>query len=53
MVASGHRDNCPRVDIDLFRRDSELGQMLMTCDKLSSQAPSVKSRLNCSRYSSA
>ena len=43
MVASGaHKDNCPYVNSDLCRRDSELGQMLMTCGKLSSQSPSVK-----------
>ena len=40
-------------DSDLCRRDSELGQMLMTCGKLSGQAPSVISRLNGSHYSSA
>ena len=34
-----------------FRRDSELGQMLMTCGKLSNQAPSVKSRINETWYS--
>ena len=38
---------------DSSRRDSELGRMLMTCGKLSNQAPPVKSRLNGSRYSSA
>ena len=47
------RDSCRKADSDLCRRDSELGQMLMTYGILSSQAPSVKSRLNSSRYSSA
>ena len=47
------RDNCPYVHSDLCRRDSELGQMLMTCGKLSSQAPSVKSSLNGSHYIAA
>ena len=32
--------------------DSELGQLLLTCGKLSNQAPSVESRLNGSCYSS-
>ena len=40
-------------DSDLCRRDSELGQVLMTCGKLSGQASSLISRLNCSHYSSA
>ena len=48
MVVSAYR-----LDSDWFRRDSELGQMSMTCDKLSRQAPSVKSRLNGSDNSSA
>ena len=39
-------------DSDLFCRDSILGQMLMTCGKLSNKAPMVKSRLNGPRYSS-
>ena len=47
------RDNFPEVDSELFRRDSELGYMLMTCGKLSHQTPSVKSRFSGSRYSSA
>ena len=38
---------------DRLRRDSELGQMSMTCGKLSNQAPSVKSRLNGSSHSYA
>ena len=45
MVVSGHRETNIFVDSDWFRRDSELGQLLMTFGKLSNQAPSVKSRL--------
>ena len=41
MVTSGHRETAV-----LKCRDSEVGQMLMTCGKLSNQAPSVKSRRN-------
>ena len=48
MVGAGTRDNCPYVDKDLCGTDSELGQMLMTCGKLSNQATSVKSTLNVS-----
>ena len=35
---------CPLVDSDSFREDSEVGQMLTTCGKLSNKAPSVKVR---------
>ena len=56
MIASGHRETTTLklivIDIDICRRDSELGQILMTFGKLSNQAPSVKSRLNGSCYSS-
>ena len=41
------------MDDDEDDDDSELGQMLMTCGKPSNQAPSVKSRLSGSHYSSA
>ena len=37
----------------LHRRDLKVGQLLMTCGKLSNLAPSMKSRLNGSLYSSA
>ena len=37
-------NNFPYVDSVSSCRNSELGQMLMTCGKLSNQAPSVKSR---------
>ena len=46
------RDTAPKVIVIDFHRDSELGQMSMTCGKLSNQAPSVKSRFNGSGYSS-
>ena len=46
------RGNCPLVYSDLCHRDSELEQMLMTCGKLSNQAPSVQSRFNGSCSSS-
>ena len=45
MVASEHRETAIKL-IVVYRRDSELGQMLTTCGKLSNQAPSVKIRLN-------
>ena len=44
---------CSYVDSDSPRRDLKLRQMLMTCGKLSNQAPAVKSRLNGSCNSSA
>ena len=36
-----------------FLRDSELRQILITCDQLSNKDPSVESRLNGSLYISA
>ena len=36
------RDNCPYVYSEVFRRDSELWQMLMTCGKLSNQTSPVQ-----------
>ena len=46
VAVSGHRETTvPKVDSELFRRDSELGQKFMTCGKLPIQTPSVKSRL--------
>ena len=51
VVASGHRETTALKLIVIYVTDSELGQMLMTCSKLFNQAPSVKSRLNSSRYS--
>lgn len=51
--ASAHRKLAVlKVDSGLCRRGSELVHMLMTCGKLPNQVPSVKSRLNGSRYSS-
>ena len=40
----GTERHCPLVDSDSFRENSELGQILTTCDKLSNQAPPVKVR---------
>ena len=43
-LQAGTERLCPQVDSDSFREDSEFGQMLTTCGKLSNQAPSVKVR---------
>ena len=40
------RGYCPKFECSTFRRDPELGQMLITYVKLSNKAPSAKSRLN-------
>ena len=53
VVASGHKETVALKLIVVHISDSELGQLLMTCGKLSNQAPSVKSRLNCLCYSFA
>ena len=53
-VVSRHRKNTPlKVGSNSFHRDSELGQMLITCDKLSDQAPLMTSRFIYSCFSSA
>ena len=42
----------PYIDSESFRRDSEMGQMLMACGKLLNQVPAVKMRLSSSGCSS-
>ena len=42
VLESGHREIIDIVDSHLLRRDSELGQMLIACVKLSNQTPSEK-----------
>ena len=46
VLGSWHREIAAFKLIMIYIADSELGQMFMTCGELSSQAPSVKSRLN-------
>ena len=52
VVISKHRETFALKVIVIYATDSELGQMLMICDKLFNQTPSVKSRLNGSCYTS-
>ena len=53
LLVVGSGIHCLQVDRDSVRRDSELGHMLITCGKLSNQAPSVKTRLSSSGCCSA
>ena len=51
VVVGGHRGT--QGDSESFCKDSELGQLLMTCGKLSNQASAVNNRLSGSDCSSA
>ena len=42
----GTERHCPKVDSKSFYKDSELGQLLMTCGKVSNQAPAVNNMLS-------